>query len=164
MSESQCDGESRHGVNCPARYSNNQLAPHWRGTNIVPKKDGQELSPSGCANRTAIRVDGATGKDATPIGASRWREGVFLELCGTQDANDDAVGAPDGVEAARAIKLEPDEGSCDVELLLCVKELSWDRNRRDPTIIVSIPPRAGGRGWRARRSSGPTTAAHQKER
>ena len=66
---------------------------------------------------------------------------------------------PDGVEAARAIKLEPDESAWDLELLLSVKGLPWDRERRDPTIWVSLlstrlPPgvplptelRAGGDG------------------
>ena len=83
----------------------------------------------------------ATGKDASRIGAeSRWRGGIFLGLFGAdQGANDCAVGTPDGVEAARAIKLEPAESAWDVELLLSVKELPWDRKRRDPTTRVNLP-------------------------
>ena len=47
---------------------------------------------------------------------------TILGLFGAdQGANDCAVGAPDGVEAARAIFLQPDEGAWDVELLLSVK-------------------------------------------
>ena len=70
----------------------------------------------------------ATGKDACRIGAeSRWRA-FFLGLFGAwQRANDYAVGTPDGMEAARAIKLEPDESAWDV-LLSSLKGLPWDRN------------------------------------
>ena len=83
----------------------------------------------------------ATGKDASRIGAERrWREGIFLGLCcAGQSANDDAVEPPDGVKAARAIKLEADESAWDVELHLSVKGRLWDRKRRDPTIRVSVP-------------------------
>ena len=110
----------------------------------------------------------ATGKDASRIGAeSRWREGIFLGLFGAgQGANDYAVGTPDGVEVWHG-------RSWDVELLLSVQGLPWDRNRRDPTVRVSMPrtplpagvllatePRAGGR-WRAR-SSRPGTVYIRK--
>ena len=74
----------------------------------------------------------ATGRDASQIRAeSRWREGIFLGLYGAgQCANDHAVGAPDGVEAARAIKLEPDESAWG---------LPRDRKRRDSTIGECVP-------------------------
>ena len=49
-----------------------------------------------------------------------------LDLFGAgQGANDYAVGTSDGVEAARAIKLEPDESAWDVGL-------PWDRKRSRP--------------------------------
>ena len=76
----------------------------------------------------------AVGKDASRIGAeSRWRQSIFLE------ADEYAIGTPDGVEAARAIKLEPDESARVVEFLLSVKRLPWDRKRRVPTTRVSMP-------------------------
>ena len=64
----------------------------------------------------------APDKDASRIGAeSRSRGGIFLGLFGAgQGANDYSVGTPDGVEAARAIKLEPDVSARDVELILSV--------------------------------------------
>ena len=59
------------------------------------------------------------------------RQGILLELFGAgQGANDCSVGAPDGVEAARTFKLEPDGSAWDVELLLSVKVLPWGRKRR----------------------------------
>ena len=58
----------------------------------------------------------ATGKDASRVGAeSRWHEGSFGAGLG---ANDYAVGTPQGVEAARALKLEPHEIACCVEASL----------------------------------------------
>ena len=56
----------------------------------------------------------------------------FLGLLGVrQGANDYAVGAPDGVEAARVIELEPNESAWDEELLLSMNWLSWDGTRPD---------------------------------
>ena len=116
----------------------------------------------------------ATGKDASRIGAeSRWREGIFLGLFGAgQDANDYAVGTPDGVEAARAIKLEPDESAWDVELLLSVKGATMgpqaarpdDQGQNAENIAASRSSPANRastrRRWRARRSFWPTTGVH----
>ena len=78
----------------------------------------------------------ATGKDASRTGPdSRCCQGICSGLFGAgQGANDYAVGAPDGVEAARAIMLEPDDSAWDAELLLSAMELPWDRKRRDPTM------------------------------
>ena len=53
--------------------------------------------------------------------------------------NADATGPPEGVEASRASKLEPDQRAQDVELLLSVRGLPCDGKRRDPTIRVSTP-------------------------
>ena len=76
-----------------------------------------------------------------------------------QAAIDNTIGTPDGLEAGRAMKLEPEESAWEVELLLSVKRLSWDGRRCDPTSRVSLPrtllpagiplstaPRAGGGG------------------
>ena len=52
---------------------------------------------------------------------SRWRKGIQLELFRRwARCKNHAVGAPDGVETAQAIGLEPDEGVWDVELLWSV--------------------------------------------
>ena len=80
-----------------------------------------------------------TGKLVSRIGAdSRWREGCFLGvLGGGGGANDYAIGTPDGVITARAIKLMPAAEAWDVELLLSVRGLPWDRMKR-----VAAAPRA----------------------
>ena len=51
-------------------------------------------------------------------------EGIFLGWFGAgQGANEYAIGTLGGVEAGRAVKLEPEERAWPVELLLSVKEL-----------------------------------------
>ena len=51
---------------------------------------------------------------------NRWQEGIFLGILGGGvGASDYAIGAPDGVQPARAIKMD----AWDIELLLAVKGL-----------------------------------------
>ena len=71
---------------------------------------------------------------------SRWKEGIFLGVIGGGlGANNYAIGTPEGVKAGRAIKLVPQEECWDSELLLSVKGLPWDRQRRDPTTRIVVP-------------------------
>ena len=59
---------------------------------------------------------------------SRWQEGIFLGILrGGVGASDFAIGTPDGVQPARAIKMVPEIDAWDIELLLAVKGLPWDR-------------------------------------
>ena len=58
---------------------------------------------------------------------------VCAKTSSGQSANDHTAGA------SRAIKLEPDENDWDVEHLLSVVDLPWDRKQGDPTIGVSVP-------------------------
>ena len=58
-------------------------------------------------------------------------------------ANDYAIGTPDGVVPGRAIKLMPESDAWDVELLLAVKGLPWDRQRRAaaaPRAFIPVVP------------------------
>ena len=55
---------------------------------------------------------------------SRWQEGIFLGILGGGvGASDYAIGTPDGVQPARAIKMVPEIDAWDIELLLAVKGL-----------------------------------------
>ena len=102
---------------------------NWHRTGVDGRTPSQRRT--GKSLRRVVALFGAE---------NRWREGIFLGLFGAgHAANDYAIGPPDGVIAARAIKLEPVKSTRDVELLLSVKELPWDRKRRDPTIKVSVP-------------------------
>ena len=77
---------------------------------------------------------------------SRWQEGIFLGILdGGVGASDHAIGTPDGVQPARAIKMVPEIDAWDIELLLAVKGLPWDRRRADPAATNSSP---GSRGVR----------------
>ena len=59
---------------------------------------------------------------------SRWQEGIFLGILGGGvGASDYAIGTPDGVQPARVIKMVPEIDAWDIELLLAVKGLPWDR-------------------------------------
>ena len=70
--------------------------------------------------------------------ASSW------DSCGAgEGANDYAIGTPDDVEAARAIKREPDESAWDVEHLLNVKGLPWDRKQEEMLGKEEFPARDG---------------------
>ena len=71
---------------------------------------------------------------------SRWQEGIFLGILGGGvGASDYAIGAPDGVQRARAIKMVPEIDAWDIELLLAVKGLPWDRRRADPAARIRLP-------------------------
>ena len=70
---------------------------------------------------------------------SRWQEGIFLGILGGVGASDYAIGTPDGVQLARAIKMVPEIDARDIELLLAVKGLPWDRRRADPAGTNSSP-------------------------
>ena len=66
----------------------------------------------------------APGKLVSRAGAeSRWQEGVFLGIFprARGGAADYAIGTPEGVVAARAIKLKPEGDEWDIELLLAVR-------------------------------------------
>ena len=67
----------------------------------------------------------SAGKHANRISAeSRWQEGIFLGILGGGvGASDCAIGTPDGVQPARAIKMMPEIDAWDIELLLAVKVL-----------------------------------------
>ena len=80
-------------------------------------------------------------KHVSRIGSeSRWQEGIFLGIFGVgMGAADYAIGTPEGVKAGRAIKLVPEVDAWDVELLLAVKGLPWDRRRADPSATVRLP-------------------------
>ena len=70
---------------------------------------------------------------------SRWQEGIFLGILGGGvGAGDYATGTPDGVQTARAIKLVPESDAWDIELLLAVNWLPWDRRRADPTARIRL--------------------------
>ena len=57
-------------------------------------------------------------------GESRWQEGIFLGILGGGvGASDYAIGTPDGLQPARAIKMVPEIHAWDIELLLAVKGL-----------------------------------------
>ena len=68
---------------------------------------------------------------------SRWQEGIFLGILGGGvGASDYAIGTP---EAARAIKMVLEIDAWDIELLLAVKGLPWDRRRADPAARIRLP-------------------------
>ena len=48
-------------------------------------------------------------------------------------------GTPDGVQPARAIKMVPEIDAWDIELLLAVKGLPWDRRRAEPAARIRLP-------------------------
>ena len=74
---------------------------------------------------------------------SRWQKGIFLGILGVGvGASDYAIGTPDEVQTARAIKFVPESDAWDVELLLTVKGLPWDRRRADPAARLRLPARA----------------------
>ena len=71
---------------------------------------------------------------------SRWQEGIFLGILGGGvGASDHAIGTPDGVQPARAIKMVLEIDAWDIELLLAVKELPWDRRRADTAARIRLP-------------------------
>ena len=71
---------------------------------------------------------------------SRWQEGIFLGILGGGvGASDYAIGTPDGVQPARAINMVPEIDAWDIELLLAVKGLPWDRRRVDPAARIRLP-------------------------
>ena len=71
---------------------------------------------------------------------SRWQEGIFLGILrGGVGASDYAIGTPDGVQPARAIKMVPEIDAWGIELLLAVKGLPWDRRRADPAARIRLP-------------------------
>ena len=71
---------------------------------------------------------------------SRWQEGIFLGIhSGGVGASDYAIGTPDGVQPARAIKMVPEIDAWDIELLLAVKGLPWDRRQADPAARIRLP-------------------------
>ena len=70
---------------------------------------------------------------------SRWQEGIFLGILGGGvGASDYAIGTPDGVQPARAIKM-PEIDASVFELLLAVKGLPWNRRRADPAARIRFP-------------------------
>ena len=70
---------------------------------------------------------------------ARWQEGIFLGILGGGvGAGDYAIGTPDGVQPARAIKMVPEIDAWDIELLLAVKGLPWDRRRADPAARIRL--------------------------
>jgi hypothetical protein len=80
-----------------------------------------------------------TGKLVSRTAAeSRWKEGIFLGLY-WRGPNDYAVGTPDGVMAARAIKLMPEEDAWDSELVLAVKGVPWDRMKAEAAERILMP-------------------------
>ena len=71
---------------------------------------------------------------------SRWQEGIFLGILGGRvGASDYAIGTPDGVQPARAMKMVPEIDAWDIDLLLAVKGLPWDRRRANPAARVCLP-------------------------
>ena len=83
----------------------------------------------------------SAGKHVSRISAeSRWQEGIFLGILGGGvGVSDYAIGTPDGVQAARAIKMVPEIDAWDIELLPEVKGLPWDRQRADPAARIRLP-------------------------
>ena len=70
---------------------------------------------------------------------SRWQEGIFLGILGGGvGASDYAIGTPDGVQPARAIKILPEIDAWDIELLLAVKGRPWNRRRADPAARIRL--------------------------
>ena len=67
----------------------------------------------------------STGKHVSRISAeSQWQEGIFLGILGGRvGASEYAIGTPDGVQPARAIKMVPEIDAWDIEWLLAVKGL-----------------------------------------
>ena len=67
----------------------------------------------------------SAGKHVSRISVeSRWQEGIFLGILGDGvGASDYAIGTPDGVQPARAIKMAHEIDAWDIELLLAVKGL-----------------------------------------
>ena len=61
---------------------------------------------------------------------SRWEE---------VGASDYAIGTLDGVQPARAIRMVPQIDAWDIELLLAVKRLPWDRRRDDLAGRIRLP-------------------------
>ena len=60
-------------------------------------------------------------------------------LGGGVGASDYAIGTPDGVQPARAIKMVPEIDAWDTGLLLAIKGLPWDRRRADPAARTRLP-------------------------
>ena len=68
------------------------------------------------------------------------QEGIFLGILGGGvGASDHAIGTPDGVQPAPAIKMVLKIDAWDVELLLAVKGLPWDRGRAEPAARIRLP-------------------------
>ena len=82
----------------------------------------------------------SAGKHVSRISAeSRWQEGIFLGILGGGvGASDFAIGTPDGVQPARAIKMVLGIDAWDIELVLAVKGLRWDRRRADPAARIRL--------------------------
>ena len=71
----------------------------------------------------------SAGKHVSRIsGESRWQEGIFLGRLGG------GVGASD-----YAINMVPEIDAWDIEFLLAVKGLPWDRRRADPAARIRLP-------------------------
>ena len=71
---------------------------------------------------------------------SRWQEGIFLGILGGGvGASDNAIGTPDGVQPARAIKMKREIDPWDIDLLLAVEGHPWDRQRADRAARIRFP-------------------------
>ena len=67
---------------------------------------------------------------------NRWQEGIFLGILGGGvGASDYAIGTPDGVQPARAIKMVPEIDAWDSNC--CCQ--SRDRRRADPAARIRLP-------------------------
>ena len=76
---------------------------------------------------------------------SRWQEGIFLGILGGGvGASDYAIGTPDGVQPARAIKMVPEIDAWDIELLQegIFLGSSASRARMPPPVGDPAGPRA----------------------
>ena len=149
--------ENHAGVACSGRGSNNQnqLAPLWlwldehrsKGLAVAFDKWLHHSGRKFCGWRRVVGM-----KD------------MFLGLFGAgQGAIDHSFGAPGGVDAARAIKLEPDASAWEV-LLECAGAAMGpqatrpiDQGRRAENTVAC-------RSFVAEKASGRTTGVHQKER
>ena len=73
----------------------------------------------------------------------RWksmaRSHIFLGILGVGvGASDFAIGTPDGVQPARAIKMVLEIDAWDIKLLLAVKGLPCARRRADPAARIRL--------------------------
>ena len=83
----------------------------------------------------------SAGNHVSRISAeSRWQEGIFLGILGGGvGASDYAIGAPDGVQPARAIKMVPEIDAWDIEFAAGSQRTSLDRRRADPAARIRLP-------------------------